>query len=350
MKTNHALHLTTSLISACIALTSAHADDEYDNFNRKRMPVAQKSAPSDSDDTAKRYQPRSSTYRQDTFDLSAHIKGGYRRDDLKWNIGAPPYVNILSELTWEDVTGYQVAPSITYTRKAGDLKGFTVQVDGYMSQTKDGKNQDSDYLGNNRTLEFSRSNNDASDGDMKGFSAGIGYSFEFKGDKKENIGHFMMLFGYALQKQNFVMQNGFQTIPANGPFAGLNSTYDTTWSMGFVGAALEGKLAENHRLNLHGKYFVGNYNGVGNWNLRSDFAHPKSFEHDADAYGFNIGLEYGWMFYSNLELTLSADYQGLYTKSGTDDTYFADGTVVTAPLNEVESTSQQYMLGLGYTF
>ena len=95
------------------------------------------------------------------FTLSA----GYRKDDLDWNIagdinGDNP--NVLSELTWEDVESYQVKlqGAIVWPNR--------IAMRGYVNYgwIFDGDNQDSDYLGDNRTFEFSRSNNNTDDDDL----------------------------------------------------------------------------------------------------------------------------------------------------------------------------------------
>ncbi|MEJ2314994.1 MAG: hypothetical protein P8Y85_09600 [Nitrospirota bacterium] len=104
------------------------------------------------------------------YDLGA----GYRTDDFDWNIASDitgtQTPNILSELTWSDLNIFQVEAGVkahverVYARGSLDY-GWIL----------DGDNQDSDYLGDNRTLEFSRSNNDAGDGNVFDASVGIGY-------------------------------------------------------------------------------------------------------------------------------------------------------------------------------
>ncbi len=82
------------------------------------------------------------------------LSTGYRSDDLDWNIagdinGNNP--NVLSELTWDDVESYQVKlqGSIVWPNIIA-LRGYANY--GWVF---DGDNQDSDYLGDNRTFEFS---------------------------------------------------------------------------------------------------------------------------------------------------------------------------------------------------
>ncbi len=106
------------------------------------------------------------------------LSTGYRSDDLDWNIagdinGNNP--NVLSELTWDDVESYQVK-----------LQGSVVWPNiiafrGYANYgwIFDGDNQDSDYLGDNRTFEFSRSNNSTDDDYVWDASLAIGYPFRF---------------------------------------------------------------------------------------------------------------------------------------------------------------------------
>ena len=91
------------------------------------------------------------------------ISGGYRRDDLDWNIAGDTngsHPNILTELTWDDVESYQVKfQGNLIWPKIMALRGSVAY--GWIF---DGENQDSDYRGDNRNLEFSRSNNSTEDG------------------------------------------------------------------------------------------------------------------------------------------------------------------------------------------
>ena len=101
------------------------------------------------------------------------------------------YVNVLSELTWDDLESYQVKfqgslliPNVIALRGIADY--------GWIF---DGDNQDSDYAGDNRTYEWSRSNNSADDGDVWDVSLAIGYPLRFGG---EVIGTITPLIGYSL--------------------------------------------------------------------------------------------------------------------------------------------------------
>lgn len=275
---------------------------------------------------------------------------GYRNDDLKWNIagdtsGNNP--NVLSELTWDDLNIFQVGLKNKTVFRGAYFKGY-IQYGWIIS----GDNQDSDYAGDNRTLEFSRSNNSTDDDNTLDASAGIGYQF--------NLGTgligFAPLFGYSYHEQNLRITDGFQTIPATGSFEGLDSTYETEWKGPWVGVDLiirspeKTTLLDDFELGLEFEYHWADYTGVGNWNLRDDLAHPKSFEHDADGQGIVLSAYWNIFFKENWALNLSGNYQTWNTDAGLDRVFTAGGEILETRLNEVEWDSFAIMLGLIYRF
>jgi hypothetical protein len=278
--------------------------------------------------------------------------GGYRRDDLDWNIagdinGNNP--NILSELTWDDIESYQVKfqgnlvwPNIIALRGLADY--------GWIS---DGENQDSDYYGDNRTWEFSRSNNNSDDGDVWDVSLAVGYPFR---TGKNVIGTITPLVGYSYHEQNLKITDGFQTIPATGPFPGLDSSYDTEWKGPWLGIDMHFKAAEiktfAHRFEtfFSYEYHWADYEAEGNWNLRDDFEHPKSFEHDADGNGWIIRAGFNFVLQRHIAVNFNFDYQDWSTDNGTDKVFFADGATAKTRLNELNWTSYALSLGLSVRF
>ena len=112
------------------------------------------------------------------FQTEFLLSTGYRVDDLDWNIagdinGNNP--NIISELTWKDLESFQLkmAGKTTFQQLLM-LRGSLAY-----SWIFDGENQDSDYAGDNRTFEYSRSNNNSDEGNMLDASFGIGWQFTF---------------------------------------------------------------------------------------------------------------------------------------------------------------------------
>lgn len=354
------LCLASLLAGSCISSAFAVDYSTPDNYQTYRR------APGTSAQATQRRaplpkSPSSQTSNKDPdFDFTMGVDTGYRRDNMHWNIAAEPTgtvtPNILSELKWKNVNGVQARPYLSYTQTRGTFQGFHIEGSAAKSATIKGKNQDSDYFGDNRSQEFSRSNNHSDGGGADAFDVGVGYAFNFSPDRKRTLARFIALVGYSYNSQDFTMSKGNQTLATNGitpdlgPFAGLDSSYTMKWRAPFIGAEAVAFLTDRQRLKLGGRYYKGQYNGEANWNLRDDFAHPVSFRHKADADGFSLSAEYGWQFIPQWELKLSAIYDQFKTDPGTDTTYFFDGTSASTRLNEVKWTSQQYMAGINYTF
>jgi hypothetical protein len=270
---------------------------------------------------------------------------GYRRDALNWNIAADASgtatPNVLSELDWSDIEIVELRLRADTTLPSGlHLRGGA----GY-GTIVDGRNRDSDYSGDDRTGEWSRSNNDSVDDDVWDLAVAAGWRFAL-GDGAR----FTPLAGYGYHRQNLRLSNGYQTIPATGAFPGLDSTYRSRWSGPWLGAELD-RSAAGARGFLRLAYHWADYSAEANWNLRAEFAHPKSFEHEANGRGQSLaaGLAVpiaarGW------SLALTLDYQRWRTGPGVDRVYFADGTVGTTRLNEVRWDTRSLSLGLERRF
>jgi len=94
-----------------------------------------------------------------------------------------------------------------------------------------------------------------------------------------------------------------------------------------------------------------NFSAQADWNLRSDFAHPVSFEHRADGWG--QVLELGWQsatsrVYWTWGVSIVA--QSWSTNSGVDRVFFSDGSVGMVKLNEVNWSSRSVNLVLRKAF
>jgi hypothetical protein len=296
--------------------------------------------------------------------VQLELSNAYRQDDLDWNIagnlnGSDP--NVLSELSWDDLKIYQ----LQFQLKALMSKIFYFRGSLAYGWIFDGDVQDSDYSGDNRTLEWSRSNSDADDGDVVDASAGIGYPFSF--GRKVEVG-IRPLVGYSYHEQNLKMTNGEQTLsvpalappgispPPLGPIPGLDSSYEAKWKGPWVGLELNLRAREPASWieRLEGdfgfEYHWANYDAQADWNLRSDLAHGKSFEQDADGDGvvFAAGLKF--FFNPNWAVSCDFSYQNWQTDQGTDKVNFANGNSEATRLNEVNWTSLTAGLGIVFRF
>lgn len=283
---------------------------------------------------------------QSILEASLDFSAGYRTDKLDWSIagdtsGENP--NILSELTWKDLNIYQVKTD------AKLILDKRLRIEGSYGYgwIYEGENQDSDYLGDNRTYEFSRSNNNTEDDNVSDWSIGVGYQFQLDNVDYLTSTKAMLAFlgGYSQHEQNLKITDGFQTFPALGAFDGLNSTYQAQWKGPWLGAEIEG--AQDKIIGfLRFEYHWADYSGEADWNLRDDFAHPVSFAHTADGTGSIISFGTGYNIDTNWLIYLKADVQNWKTEAGLDRTFFADGTTIDTQLNSVNWKSSAVMIGI----
>ncbi|AFJ01437.1 hypothetical protein Q7C_258 [Methylophaga frappieri] len=282
-----------------------------------------------------------------------YFKAGYRRDDLVWSIAGPGgRPNILSELTWKDIEIATLNLGATLQMR----NNWFVTGDAVWGEIVNGENQDSDYFENNRREEFSRSNNGADEGNVLDFSVGFGYRYQWLFNEAGTAGFELRpKLGVAYHSQDLKIVDGRQTIlnsePVSIRFPGLRSSYDTSWFGPWVGLESVFFQTGKFSLGLNVEYHYIDYDATAEWNLRSDFAQPESFEHEADGYGWVTELRSQWHFTPDLALTLDLQFQKwLADRRGKDTTYLVDGTELTTKFNEVEWDSYGVSLGLNYVF
>ena len=281
---------------------------------------------------------------------SVSLTSGYRVDELKFNIagllGTP---NVLSELTWTDLEAAELSLAFRWRPESG----FYLRGGIDYGWIQSGDCQDSDYYGDNRTEEFSRSYSD-SDGSLIDANAAIGYRIEIPSSSGSFLLGIAPVFGYSVHMQNINITDGVQVVAEDdadlGPFSGLDSSYDTRWDGSFAGLDIDLALGTRHELTWSFEYHWLAYEAEANWNLRSDFEHPVSFRHEANGRGLIARTGYRYRCFSNTWLGLNLNYRKLETDSGSDKTYFADGTSVIAPLNEVIWESWSAGLSLSVNF
>ena len=276
----------------------------------------------------------------------------YRRAALDWNIagdlsGTNP--NVLSELRWHDLEIAQV--NATLRAEAGPV---VLEATGVYGVIVSGKNRDSDYLADNRQLEFSRSDSDGG-GTVSEAGLGLGYRYRLYDATLRHYGDIIPMVGYSLHCQDLNIHNGVQTVPATGPIVGLDSQYDTRWQGPWLGARLQLKGSPRTVLSFDFAYHFTDYLADGNWNLRNDLAHPLSFRHQATGSGLVAAatVSYRWNRRWSLAAHLEAE---AWTAGPGIDTFFTvnSTTGIVQPaatrLNEVHWTSGAAGVSVAYRF
>lgn len=285
------------------------------------------------------------------FDVEIHTGMGNTQGTLVWNIaGGSDGPNILSELTYKDVkfTEYTAQANIKFIQSI--LRNYDLFMSYSSGVAVDGSVQDSDYEGDNRNQEYSRSKSSAESSTMRNFELGAGYEFAI-------FQHQVIkpMLAYTFKQQNMVMTEGEQVLdtsnPLNiGPFRNtLNSQYNAEWQGAWMGLQW-GLQTLRHDLQLTAKYFWLDYHAEADWNLRSDFAHPKSFEQWATGTGTGLTIFYRYNLSQVFSFWLNWSQENWATAPGQDVVYFADGSNGRTRLNEVSWKSTSMTTGLVVRF
>jgi hypothetical protein len=264
--------------------------------------------------------PEGFTVASSSLDMGA----AYRTGEVAFNIGYPDdpvRPNILSDLEWSDLLITQISFNSAISFKNRMRLGLDFGV-GVIS---DGNGRDSDYNLDNKQGEYSRSVNTVYGHETVDVSFFAGYEFPIEMIESTNT-IFTPLFGYSYSEQNIQRKDGIQVIPDNGPFSGLNGAYDTVWYGPWLGFGLE---VSKGLWSLEGRYshhFV-DYEAVGEWNLRTDLAQPKSLEHLADGEGDRFSAKLSRFWLNNWHAFVDFGIENWQTNQGTDIRYFANGNV-----------------------
>lgn len=304
--------------------------------------------------------PPANPYRLSGLELAdVTLSLGYRVDDFDWSFagnssGGNP--NILSELSWEDVEIYQLD-----TRGSLLFKNFFLRGDFTYGQVNDGEVRDSDYDQDGRTREWSRSMSRSKDGEVLDLSLGVGYAlFKHTNDARQT-GYLIPMVGYGYSTQNLTIKEGTQTLAGTstrsgtasaplGPIANLNSTYETEWQGPWLGVDYIAQLNPDWEFGLSAEYHWLSYEGKGDWNLRTDFQHPKSFEHLSDGSGVNLEGNVGRRITDRWFLTGALQYRNWSAEGGVNRQFLANGTTAESRMHEINWDSYALMLGAKYGF
>lgn len=277
----------------------------------------------------------------------------YRRARLDWNIagslaGSGP--NILSELTWYDLEIAQVSGAVQIT--VNDR--LVLLARAAYGAVVNGRNQDSDYDGDNRTLEFLRSDSKGG-GDIGDGSIGFGYHFRVFESAAGHHVHVTPMLGYSRHLQYLKISDGRQTIPATGPIANLDSNYNADWSGPWLGLNLRLEADDRTSVIINAEYHRADYYAEANWNLRDDLAHPVSFKHTTQGFGFIVSMAVSRTVTRHWDVIARMESQNWQGDPGVDTLYTINtSTGVLQPtvtrLNEVNWRSLSGGLAATYHF
>jgi hypothetical protein len=263
-----------------------------------------------------------------------------RQDNLVWNIGTTPS-DILSELEWKNIKATQAALSTTVRLPYNFVvKGFYA----YGNINK-GLAYDADYNGQRDDL-YLLSQSDIN-GSLRDMSIELSEDYQLNSNVNTSVE-----VGWSKHQQQLNMLNGFQLVPSNapfyGPFKGLNNQYDTQWQGFFLGATLVWLKEANWQFEVSAKHHFWNYEAVADWNLRKEFAHPVSFEHETNAKGYQGDVVIRYNINRQFGIKIFCSVLSARGENGIDVTYFNKGGVQSYFLHQVEWQTRQYGMTLNY--
>lgn len=279
------------------------------------------------------------------------IDTGYRTDQLDWNIagsvdGTSP--NVLSELIWDDLQIYQTQLHGSFDFNEDHSGWFHPQISGIFSYgvIVDGKNHDTDYRGDNRTLKSSQTVSASDHGRVYDISLAVGLKIPLLKKRLTLIPEA----GYSVHRQDLEITHGYRVFPRQESIEGLDSHYDARWQGPWVGLVSLWELSKNLTFYGSSEYHDIQYQAVADWNLRSDFAHPVSFDHHANGSGWVHEAGLSFEFHENRSLTLSIAHSQWKARKGRDRLYLDNGTSLDTRLNQVNWESTSIHAGMTFRF
>lgn len=273
--------------------------------------------------------------------------------ELVWDIAssasATTTPNVLSELSFRDIRSLGYVINLGYMNRFDNNIAFVLEAEYADSRIRSGRAQDSDYASDNRTDEFSRSFSDIESDSINYFSLATGIKTRWLNTK----GHYLsFLIGYKKHNVDITMTNGVVEIPeadAGSLIPGLNSTYNSEFRSIFAGLSTEHVFSWG-TIGFRYDLYYTDLKAEADWNLRTDFAHPVSFEQVGDGKGYAATLGYTYNHNRNWDYSIDYVVNKYHIKDGYDQTYFSDTTSFIVKLNNSEYKQEAIRIGVSYNF
>lgn len=287
----------------------------------------------------------------DSFVVSPYLEQS--RTEFVFDVASGPSPmyspNILSELTYTGIKSQGYGLQLAGLRKVSSDLAFYYELAHTDTGIKSGNVQDSDYSGDNRTGEFSRSYASVEDNGTNSTSYLLGAKTRWFGTH----GHYITVFlGHDLTDMNLTATNGIQAIPyeASGVvLTGLNTEYNAKFSSQFYGFGTE-HVFKWGTIGLLYDIRISDYRAKGNWNLRDDLAHPTSFADSGSGKGKRLKLDYSYPLDQSWDVFLNWLKVENEVHNGFNQVFLATGESSVTTLNNVSLESTAYQFGVRYIF
>lgn len=264
-----------------------------------------------------------------TEDIS--FSAGYRMDNLHWSIaGNSRHPNILSELVWQDLCIWEFKTEARWLM----CRQLYIKASADYGQIFHGRNTDTDYDGDDKTLPYSKSMAISNQGEVFDFSGGIGWMFHMNKDQWV----FGPVVGYTYNVQHLRDHKGHQVLSEDnslyggetygvpvGSIHGLHSNYRARWQGPWLGIDTNYTICDDWEVYGTAQYHWIWFHGSGHWNLRTDFIRDFQ-QHAKGGHGYSGTIGSRYNFWKWWWVSATGSYTWLNSGSGVDKTFFSAGT------------------------
>lgn len=275
------------------------------------------------------------------------ISQGVSADEFSWSVNSSSTSNaMLSSLSFRELDIETTSLTLDLNHLTG-MGGHTWEprVSFIYGEVKNGFLEDLDYDASNGSVTTK------STADLKGsslFEGQIGFARYLSSTPGSDL---QLELGFQWLSDQFEQTNGVQyvsrgiSLEAPRRIDNLNSRYTSHWAGPFAGLSKTNHWA-NQSLEMGLQFQTSVYYATGQWNLRSDLAQPKSFDHLAFGAGLKLQGQHIVQLSDNVSLHQTASFGYQTTAPGRDRVYLADGSESDTTLNPMKREALSYNLGL----
>jgi len=251
---------------------------------------------------------------------------------LRWGVGATgtPQSEVQFGLL-SATAGLGVSYQFAAGRSRWSLKAHMER--GYVLG---GQARDSDYAihlnGNEEyQVETSRIAAEVTGTDSWSTTVALGWNREF--GARDPSSSFSLWLGWERAEQSVRMQHGtfvylsYLASLTDSTLPGLDSRYVGGWTGLWIAAEPHVRV-ERADVSVRAAITIaGHYDGMGTWNLRTNLAQPRSFEHEANGHGYAVEVGLARPLTGTLEARVTGRYVRRFAGDGPEQVFLADGTI-----------------------
>ncbi|SCC19051.1 hypothetical protein GA0116948_104148 [Chitinophaga costaii] len=270
--------------------------------------------------------------------INLYAGAGYQNSNSRWSIagnsnGGNP--NIYSELIWKNLQSATVQVGGTYRF----YKQWGLRAEYGEAFIQGGRVTDTDYGADNRQQPVYKGVFKDDKGHFTSFHAALTYTFQ--------LHHWYLtpMLGYVYNRQALYILPSHAGDPSD-----LHSTYNARWQGLLVG--VEAMFYAGKRMTICPslQYDPLQYDATANWNLITQFSHPKSFTHAANGYTLQPALQVNYTVHTHVKIFARAQYAYWKTGHGTDKLFLTTGETDVTQLNGVIRHEGGALLGIMFTW